>query len=74
MPLIKTLKVESNAWVSKYARGGSVRKLSARRMYVAVDAVQGHLASAGLAPFPKAKQATVNTTISEALAFLEKGQ
>lgn len=47
VPLIKSLKEDSNVWVSKYARGGSVRKVSARKMYIAVDAVQGHLASAG---------------------------
>lgn len=46
-PLIKSLKTDGLAWVSKYARGGSVRKQSARRFYVAVDAIVGHLASNG---------------------------
>ncbi len=47
VPLIKSLKADSLAWVSKYARGGSVRKQSARKMYIALDAIQGHIASAG---------------------------
>ena len=33
--------------MSKYARGGSVRSQSARRMYIAVDALLGHFASNG---------------------------
>lgn len=45
--LVKKIKAEGQAWVSKYARGGSARKLSARRVYIAVDALQGHLASNG---------------------------
>ena len=45
--VVKRLKAEGPAWVSKYARGGSARKLSARKMYIAVDALQGHLASNG---------------------------
>ena len=44
---VKALRAESQAWVSKYAPGGSVRKQSARSLYVAVDAVAGHLASNG---------------------------
>lgn len=47
VPLIKVLKAEGLEWVSKYARGGSARKESARRMYIAVDALIGHLASNG---------------------------
>lgn len=47
LPLIKTLKLEGSEWVSKYARGGSARNQSARTMYIAVDAVIGHLASNG---------------------------
>ncbi len=47
LPLIKTIKTEGSDWVSKYARGGSARTDSARRMYIAVDAVIGHLASNG---------------------------
>lgn len=46
-PLIKELKQEGLTWVSKYARGGSARKQSARKMYTAVDAVVGHFAANG---------------------------
>lgn len=45
--LIKSLKIDGSTWVSKYARGGSARSQSARNMYIAVDAVQGYLASNG---------------------------
>jgi hypothetical protein len=47
VPLIKTLKTDAQTWVTKYARGGSVRKQSARKFYIAVDAVLGHMASNG---------------------------
>ena len=46
-PLIKDMKKSSAEWVSKYARGGSARSQSARRMYTAVDAVGGHMAANG---------------------------
>ena len=52
---MQELRKEAGQWVAKYARGGSARKLSARRFYIAVDALQGHLASNGQAPFPKAE-------------------
>lgn len=70
VPLIKGIKTDSQTWVTKYARGGSVRKQSARRFYIAVDAVLGHLASNGLAPFPARKAATVRASIEEAKALL----
>lgn len=47
VPLIKELKAEAQAWVTKYARGGSVRKQSARKFYIAIDAVLGFLVSNG---------------------------
>ena len=37
---VQLLRKDGSAWVSKYARGGSARKLSARRFYIAVDALQ----------------------------------
>lgn len=46
------LKKDGLDWVSKYARGGSARKVSARTFYIAIDAIQGHVASSGYAPFP----------------------
>ncbi len=37
---VQLLRKDGSTWVSKYARGGSARKLSARRFYIAVDALQ----------------------------------
>lgn len=74
VPLIKEMKSEAQAWVTKYARGGSVRKQSARRFYIAVDAVLGHLASNGLAPFPARKADTVRSSIAEARALLAEAK
>ena len=45
--VIKELKADMPKWVSKYARGGSARKTSARKLYVVVDAISGHFASNG---------------------------
>ncbi|GLI59745.1 hypothetical protein VaNZ11_001695 [Volvox africanus] len=74
VPLIKTLRTEGADWVSKYARGGSARTDSARRMYIAVDALIGHLASNGYAPMPKPKLKVVLSNIDQAKAFLEEGK
>lgn len=72
-PLIKDMKVKCGNWVSKYARGGSARTQSARKMYVAVDSVIGFLSNAGLAPLPKKKVDVTRQSLDEARAFLEKG-
>ncbi|EFJ51573.1 hypothetical protein VOLCADRAFT_103473 [Volvox carteri f. nagariensis] len=74
VPLIKTLRTEGSDWVSKYARGGSARTDSARRMYIAVDALIGHLASNGYAPMPKPKLKVVLANVDQAKAFLEEGK
>ena len=36
----QALKKDGASWAAKYARGGSARKLSARKFYVAVDMLQ----------------------------------
>eukprot|EP00798_Chlamydomonas_sp_ICE-L_P024622 gene24622-10243_t len=74
VPLMKKLKAESLDWVAKYARGGSARTDSARRAYIAVDAVIGFTASNGLAPFPKAKAGVISKTCEEARKFLSLGK
>jgi hypothetical protein len=38
--LKKQIILDGNTWVSRYARGGNVRKVSARAFYVAVDSLQ----------------------------------
>lgn len=40
--LFKEVKKGANDWVGAYARGGNVRKQSARSFYVAVDSLQVH--------------------------------
>lgn len=72
--LVKTLKKESLDWVSKYARGGSARAKSARTLYVVVDAVQGHLASNGYAPFPRMKATKLVEQVDTSMEFLAQGR
>lgn len=72
--LVKDLKAKGFTWVSKYARGGSARTASARKFYIAVDAVQGHLASNGFAPFPKTKIAKVAGDVTGALELIAEGK
>jgi hypothetical protein len=60
--------------VSKYARGGSARKLSARRFYIAVDALQGHLASNGFAPFPRNKLPVLLSNVQQAKDLIAQGK
>lgn len=47
LQVVKELKADMPAWVSAYARGGSVRATSARKIYVVVDAISAHFASNG---------------------------
>lgn len=71
--VINLLKTDARNWTSKYARGGSVRKPSARKIYIVVDALQGHLTSNGFAPFPKTKMTKLLGDIEDAKALLAKG-
>lgn len=68
------IKADGRTWVSKYARGGSARKLSARKFYIVVDAVQGHLASNGFAPFPRNKVPKLLANIEETKSLMANGQ
>lgn len=72
--VINLLKSDARLWTSKYARGGSVRKPSARKIYIVVDALQGHLTSNGFAPFPKTKMAKLLGDVQEAKALLAEGK
>lgn len=72
--LVKELKKDGQTWVSKYARGGSARTVSARRFYIAVDAIGGHVASNGYAPYPRSKLAKVVDTIEESRKLLAQGK
>jgi len=71
--LVKTLKMDGAAWASKYARGGSARKLSARKFYIVVDALQGHLTSNGFAPLPPAKTKLLQKNLNETRDLLARG-
>lgn len=71
---VQILRKDGSAWVSKYARGGSARKLSARRFYIAVDALQGHLASNGFAPFPKNKLPVLLSNVKQARDLIAQGK
>ena len=50
MQAIAAIKADGSKWVSKYARGGSARKQSARKFYIVIDSIQGHFASNGCDP------------------------
>ncbi|KAG1654271.1 hypothetical protein FOA52_007941 [Chlamydomonas sp. UWO 241] len=72
--LVKDLKASSLAWVAKYARGGSARTQSARKLYIAVDSVTGFLVSNGMAPYPAAKIKSTEVAIAAARKFLDEGK
>ncbi|GMH40621.1 hypothetical protein BSKO_08525 [Bryopsis sp. KO-2023] len=69
---IKTIKSDGPAWVSKYARGGSARKQSARKFYIVIDAVLGFIAAYGLAPFPVYKTKKILADIDLTTSLLDK--
>ncbi|KAF5841206.1 hypothetical protein DUNSADRAFT_14037 [Dunaliella salina] len=52
---------------------GPAPNVSARKMYIAVDAVIAFLASNGLAPLPKGKKDATKKSLDEARSFLAKG-
>lgn len=60
--------------MSRYARGGSARTLSARRFYIVVDSLSGHFASNGAAPFPAAKLKQLVGKVEESLVLLGEGK
>ncbi len=70
----RTLKATGVSWAAKYARGGSARAPSARRAYIAVDAIQGHLAANGAAPFPASKATKLVVALDEVEALLAEGK
>ena len=72
--LVKTLKRKGQAWASEYARGGSARKSSARTFYIAVDSIEGHFASNGMAPIPSNKLAKLSSSIEQTRTLLEEGK
>ena len=72
--LVKTIKTQGQSWVSKYARGGSARTASARQFYIAIDAVGGHVAANGLAPFPKNKVPKVVKDVTESTQLIALGK
>eukprot|EP00891_Asterochloris_glomerata_P002701 jgi/Astpho2/2701/fgenesh1_pg.00050_%23_18_t len=72
--VIDVLKSDGRAWTSKYARGGSARKNSARSLYIVVDALQGHITSNGLAPFPKNKLTKLLQQTDDAKKLLAQGR
>ncbi|PSC68646.1 Photosystem II repair PSB27-chloroplastic [Micractinium conductrix] len=71
--VIKELKAEMPKWVSKYARGGNVRAVSARKVYTVVDAISAHFTSNGLAPLPAAKLRKLVVELNEARVSLGEG-
>ncbi|KAK9789928.1 hypothetical protein WJX73_007486 [Symbiochloris irregularis] len=72
--IVKNLKQEGGEWASKYARGGNARKQSARKFYIAYDALLGHLVTSGMAPMPQAKLNKVLQNVDEAKQFLAQGR
>lgn len=71
--LVKSIKADGASWASKYARGGSARKLSARKFYIVVDALQGHITSNGFAPLPSAKAQLLQRNVAETRELLARG-
>jgi hypothetical protein len=59
------VKREGKKWIAAHARGGSAPGQAAKRMYVAVDAVTGHITANGAAPLPPNKIKFVTKTLQE---------
>ena len=70
----KRLKNNGLDWVSKYARGGSARSQSARKLYIAIDGLLGFLASNGIGAVPKAKVQATLATVEDARKLLAEAK
>jgi Photosystem II Pbs27 len=65
---LKTIQTDGKKWIAAHAKGGSAPSQAAKRMYVAVDAVVGHVTANGAAPLPKSKINFVNETLGQVCA------
>lgn len=65
------IKSDGKKWIAAHAKGGSAPGQAAKRMYVAVDAVLGHVAGNGAAPLPKNKVKQVQETLAQVETFLQ---
>jgi hypothetical protein len=74
MAALSEVKTGGKAWIAAHAKGGSAPGQAAKRMYVAVDAVTGHVNSNGAAPLPKQKAKFVAQTLEEVDNFLAQGK
>lgn len=68
------LKSQAAVWAGKFAPGGSASKLSARDMYSALSALQGHFANAGLAPLPRSAEGTISANVAKTLDLVKQGK
>ena len=62
---LNAIKTDGKKWIAAHARGGSAPGQAAKRMYVAVDAVLGHINANGAAPLPRQKVKFVTQTLGE---------
>ena len=74
VPKGKALRKAGAVWAARYAPGGSARLKSARRCYISVDALQGHLAANGAAPYPASKASKLLAGLDDVEELLSKGQ
>lgn len=71
---LNEVKTEGKAWIAAHAKGGSAPGQAAKRMYVAVDAVQGHASANGAAPLPKQKVKFVSNVLDEVDVLISQGK
>lgn len=71
---LNDVKNEGKAWIAAHAKGGSAPGQAGKRMYVAVDAVQGHANANGAAPLPKQKVKFVSSVLDEVDLLISQGK
>eukprot|EP00240_Pyramimonas_obovata_P013551 CAMPEP_0118934060 /NCGR_PEP_ID=MMETSP1169-20130426/13485_1 /TAXON_ID=36882 /ORGANISM="Pyramimonas obovata, Strain CCMP722" /LENGTH=225 /DNA_ID=CAMNT_0006876921 /DNA_START=65 /DNA_END=742 /DNA_ORIENTATION=- len=72
--LAAELQKEGNAWVGKYAPGGSCKNESCRSFYSALSSLLGHMAFNGLAPMRGSMLAQIEKNCASTLELIEKGR
>jgi len=72
--LAAELQKEGNAWVGKYAPGGSCKNESCRSFYSALSSLLGHMAFNGLAPMRGSMLTQIERNCASTIELLEKGR
>jgi len=72
--MVAQIQKDGNAWVGKFAPGGSANRESSRAFYNALNQLLGHIAFNGLAPMRPQLVELINKNCATTKDFISKGK